>query len=584
MGINLAGMGAAYEGFREDQQLRAAEDRRKKQEERLDQDQEYAQEMRKNDRADRARKESDRLGSEHNRKKFLGGIGGIIADVPDIAMPVQPVSEQGNPVTQPNPFDPSDTRTDGVPAQPVSTTSKQVAASADISQPASATIAAPSSVAPAQQVAKTTAQPIATTGAAPSPTSVISPIGGIKQAQRNFYDNLKAGSDYLAAELSEGRGDFDKYAVHEQNIKRYQAEGVNDALQSFHNGDYQEGIDKFNSVGRYRGAKILSTATGTAKVDGMDVPTHIVVIKNADGSTSKIDTALSQAQMRKYEDQIKGAREAVTRSDSRTDSDRTYALNKVRVDTEKAARAEAAAARRDHASAISAGNYSAPAAAWTDSAEKSFKEAFTFPSAETGKDDTDYAAMNLTRPLVTILTQKSGGKTWEAIAQARQDYDVAKRTSEGDPQKMREAINATIKSLSTQPPTPTQTPAKEPIISPNLRINKPSAQPPVPKPLAVGSDPAANDVILKNRQRLEKQAADKAEKEAQERATKEKLASDKIKLASEISDITLDDAYALSPEQATEYIRKYRTVIPRNIVDALLERATGVKQGRTYGY
>jgi hypothetical protein len=284
MGLNFAGVAAGYRGYADETARLANEDRRNKAEQRADQDATFQEEARGRQRIDW--QEQDRIKAADKR------------DLATVNAKYDTAADTG------------DNEADLALAQ------KQAK-----DEHTQAQIAAALAVPPDPAVAAITAAPLdsVVTGTTPKwakpagaiPIKVDSPVldpsvsaklsdlappAGMPKP-RNFSDALAKQADLLRMKSDRGDIKLQDYAQGMQLLNTLRAEGVNDALKAFSAGDYQGGMDAFNQTGRHNGARILSGIEGTTKINGEDVPTHIVTIANKDGSRTVVDSAKAQYQL-----------------------------------------------------------------------------------------------------------------------------------------------------------------------------------------------------------------------------------------------------------------------------------------------
>jgi hypothetical protein len=241
MGINLAGAAAGYQGFREDQLQRADESRKVE-------DHAFQQDQRGRARKDWAK--ADRI--ENARDADIADINKSFNDQASIAT------------------------TSAAPGQ---------AMQADANQ----------SPAESKRLLYGTGganQEPATQGVA---SKIVSP-GGIPKP-RSFNDALSKQAELLNRQLARGDVDPTVYAQTMKTIDSYKKEGVNDALEHFARGDYQGGVDKFNSIGELNKTKVVGGREGVTKINGVDTPTHFVDLIGTDGQRVTMDVAKARYQL-----------------------------------------------------------------------------------------------------------------------------------------------------------------------------------------------------------------------------------------------------------------------------------------------
>ena len=111
--------------------------------------------------------------------------------------------------------------------------------------------------------------------------------------------------EVLNRRLARGTLSTQDYAQSVAAINKIKSEGIHQALELMADGDYQAGVDAYNSVGRMRGARVVEGKPGVTKLDnGEEVPTHFVTIQNADGSRAVMDVARARYQLVDFDKQL----------------------------------------------------------------------------------------------------------------------------------------------------------------------------------------------------------------------------------------------------------------------------------------
>lgn len=212
MNLNIAGIGAAFQGYQEEQRRQQDDERRANAEQRASQDARFQEEARNRQRRDWAR--SDK----------------ILAD------------------------DDADR--------------------AELMQRAQGTTPPTSSATPASL---------------PAPSGLPQP--------HNFNAALTQQSEFLRRKLARGTLSVQDYANSVQHLDRIKNEGIHDALALMAQGRYDDAMEKYNSSGQMRGARVLEGREGTTQINGQAVPTRFVTLQNPDGTRSTMDVAKAQYQL-----------------------------------------------------------------------------------------------------------------------------------------------------------------------------------------------------------------------------------------------------------------------------------------------
>lgn len=245
MNLNFAGIAAAYQGYQDEQRRQIDMDGRAKAEQRADQDARFQEEARNRQRKEWARTDKNLADDDADRLELQR----------QFANPAETGKASGTSVLGAG----------GLPnAMPVEVASVRKFDTA---------------------MAKGTPAPSAN-------TALTTPSGLPKP--HNFNSTLDQQADFLNRKLARGTLSAQDYATSMSLINRMKDEGIHDALALMSQGRYDDAMNKYNSTGQMRGARVIEGHEGVTKINGQDVPTHYVTVQNADGSRTVMDVAQAQ--------------------------------------------------------------------------------------------------------------------------------------------------------------------------------------------------------------------------------------------------------------------------------------------------
>jgi hypothetical protein len=277
MALNWSGIAAAYQGY-QDQQRRVDDDaRRAKADQRQEQDNQFTEQARNQQRRDWERENQTRSEDDASRQE-LARQASQAATSPAVLPAVG-----GLPTAAP-------TGDGSTPANDPSTSTGTSAGTSAGTSPSPA-------ASPASNSSKS--GPNSTSISAALPASP----GGIP-APHNFNNMLDQQRQFLNGKLARGTLSAQDYSTSVAALNKMQSEGIHDALTLMAQGRYEDGIAHYNQSGLMRGASIVKGEPGTTQINGQPVPTHFVTVQNADGSRSVMDVAKAQYQMLDMNNQL----------------------------------------------------------------------------------------------------------------------------------------------------------------------------------------------------------------------------------------------------------------------------------------
>lgn len=270
----LAGAGAGYQGYKAEERRTDDDARRKKADQRAEEESKYREEERGRQRITWS--EADRIKAADKADLTAVNAEFAISDKVDTSAADQAVAQ---------------------------------AAVADdqMHQDIAKVLDAPADSLPAPVAPKSlAANPDAVTyKAAPTNTSpklapeVVAKLaaGGLTRQPVDFNNTLDRQSALLRRKIDRGDMTTADYTQQMTALNQWRNEGVNDAMAMLSQGRYDEAMQRYNSVGSMKGARLVKGEAGVTKINGEDVPTHFVTIANSDGTQTQMDVAKARYQM-----------------------------------------------------------------------------------------------------------------------------------------------------------------------------------------------------------------------------------------------------------------------------------------------
>ena len=402
-----------------------------------------------------------------------------------------------------------------------------------------------------------------------------------------FNDVLSRQQKLLQRQLSRADIDPAAYAAANESINKMQKEGVNDALELFAQGRYQEGLDKFNSTGSYRGSRLLSARQGETDLGGVKQPTHFVTVTGADGRPIEIDTARAQFQnalslkdrLAHTDNVLKTNAQIKHYADTAKHGEGQLKISQQQADTQERYRADQAANMREQRrlQELSAANGGASGAArapiWDKDADKRIEDLYTSKDPNTGESSVDTSGALFAKRAGLYLSYANGGDTFSAANKAKDQDNKMKLAAGNDPAKLAALRQQYLSILSQagQPSSAGSVPSVAPPQGSAQVVATP--QPQVAKiidagkgiPKAIAENPAMLRQVQDARDREAKIVADRQAKASSE-------ANRLGGLNADISGITPEIAASLDAKSATSVYQKYRDVLPTQVARILIAK------------
>jgi hypothetical protein len=371
------------------------------------------------------------------------------------AQPAQDADSSGTPaipIAVPDSRATSVTQTPGDSSSGASSASTQGSPTTDASATANPSTTAPAAQNPSDPSA---ASQSATTGtlssaaqastgqpAAPSQQSapnqpVITQPTGLPQS-RNFNTTLDQQLELLNRDVAAGRISSQDYVAGAKNINMMRQEGVHEAIDLMAQGQYQEAIDRFNSVGTYRDARLIKAQDGTTLINGVEQPTKLVTLAGRDGPMT-IDTTQAQYQMLAADQRMALADKAANTRMMDQHYQRDDAVHMKQADTMEGYRIGQEENFRqqrllEEMKIRAMGNQQAPI--WNEKDDNYLQKIYTQPDPTTGAQTLDPTGASFARKVAQAQARGNGGDTMSGIDYAYQTDLQLKKAAGGDPDKL----------------------------------------------------------------------------------------------------------------------------------------------------
>ncbi|ATQ79248.1 hypothetical protein CR152_32245 (plasmid) [Massilia violaceinigra] len=282
-------MAAGFQGYQdgqrriaEDEQRAAAEARRAKADKRADSDAAFQEEARSRQRYDW--NEVDRIKAAD--KKDMAEIREQLASEADAAQGGASLAEAPGQA----PADKIQTEIDKAMAPPADLLPGVAAGPASMVKNPGALNLAPAAA------ALTTPPVPKKMGAIGAPAGTIhkGDFNSVLEVQTAFLRRKNARGDLTLEELAQKKG----------LLSKMKNEGIADALSLMGQGRYGDAMEAYNAAGAMKGARIVKGEASTTKINGEEHPTHMVTIRNRDGSEVTMDVAKARYQLLDFETQL----------------------------------------------------------------------------------------------------------------------------------------------------------------------------------------------------------------------------------------------------------------------------------------
>lgn len=303
----LASAAIAYQGAKDEQRRTADDERRAKADSRADADAAFQEEQRSRQRYDWNEVDRVRAADKADIAAVRDQFATDAAPAPDDGSAAVAQAQQQ---VQDDQTQADITAASAPPPDPAATIGAEAP-----SAPASMAKDPNAPAAPAWASAATGAQP--TPGApATSPKlapavvaklQTMAPAGTAPPPAHDFNNSLAMQSELVRRKVARGDMSPEDWARNTALLNKMRDEGIHDALNLMGQGRYDDAMARYNDSGAMRGARVIDGKAGVTKINGEDVPTHFVTIRNADGTTTTMDVAKAKFQMMGLADQLSHA-------------------------------------------------------------------------------------------------------------------------------------------------------------------------------------------------------------------------------------------------------------------------------------
>ena len=283
---------------------------------------------------------------------------------------------------------------------------------------------------------------------------------------RNFNSILDQQLELLNRQVSDGRVSPQEYAANVKNINAMKQEGVHEALDLMAQGQYQEAMDKFNSVGVRRGVQFVSAKDGTTMVDGVEQPTKLVTLRAPDGSTSVTDVTQARYQLMNIDQQLTHADKAANTAMLAGYHGKMGDYYAQQAKTQEQWRADQASnfrmQRQEEQEKIDALKNGQQAPIWDDKARARLDKLYTQTDPTTGTPAYDPTGAIFAKQVGLARSRTNGGDVEGALDFAYQTDLGLKQAAGSDPAKLAQLRAGYLNSIAPKGASAPQAPASAP--------------------------------------------------------------------------------------------------------------------------
>lgn len=120
----------------------------------------------------------------------------------------------------------------------------------------------------------------------------------------DFNSALEVQTAFLRRKNARGDLTLEELAQKQGLLTKMKNEGIADALSLMGQGRYDDAMEAYNAAGSMKGARIVKGEASTTKINGEEHPTHLVTIRNRDGTQVTMDVAKARYQLLDFETQL----------------------------------------------------------------------------------------------------------------------------------------------------------------------------------------------------------------------------------------------------------------------------------------
>jgi hypothetical protein len=349
---------------------------------------------------------------------------------------------------------PADDQAVGTPAS--ADPAQVIAAPAPVDAPVAAPVDAPvdAPAAPASIMSAPSA-PQGLPKATPAPASAVPAPAGMP-VQPSQPTSMGQSMDYLIRraqiDLQHGKIDGVGLASIYKLRDATEKEGISDSIQLLANGDNEGAMRRFNQNGDLKDWTVQSSVDGIFKHGGADLPTKIVTLKAADGTTRTINTEQYRVQNQTIEHLVTQAQKAVEMDDQRTDRKETRKIQQQNADTQEGYRRDQATNMREQRRLQAAGGLVA-APIWGKDDDTFLKDQYSSKDETTGAKTFDGEGLQFAKAVAVARSRYNGGDAATASGYALAADANLKRQAGGDPAKLRQLRQEALQRLASAAPS-----------------------------------------------------------------------------------------------------------------------------------
>jgi hypothetical protein len=263
--------------------------------------------------------------------------------------------------------------------------------------------------------------------------------------------------------VSDGRVSPQEYAANVKNINAMKQEGVHEALDLMAQGQYQEAMDKFNSVGVRRGVQFVSAKDGMTPIDGVQQPTKLVTLRAPDGTISTTDVTQARYQLMNIDQQLTHADKAANTAMLAGYHGKMGDYYAQQAKTQEQWRADQASnfrmQRQEEQEKIDALKNGQQAPLWDDKARARLDKLYTQTDPTTGAPAYDPTGAIFAKQVGLARSRTNGGDVEGALDFAYQTDLGLKQAAGNDPAKLAQLRAGYLNSIAPKGAPAPQAPA-----------------------------------------------------------------------------------------------------------------------------
>lgn len=318
---------------------------------------------------------------------------------------------------------------------------------------AAASLAAPAFATPSLGMAAASDASTAPSAAASAPAAGLPP-------QPNKLTSMSDSLNYLIQRAqidirhgkTDGAGIANLYKLQHSAAK----EGLNDAVQLLNQGDNEGAMKRFNETGDMKDWHVKSSVDGVFEHGGVKIPTKIVTVQAADGTTRTVNTAQTLVQNQLIDSIVTQSQKGVAMNDARDDARAGRKIQQQNADTQEQYRQDQAdnmeEQRRLQRDGLAAKTQAAPI--WAKEDDEFLKDQYSGKDEVTGAKTFDGEGMQFAKQVALARSRFNGGDATTASAYALTADANLKVQAKGDLGKLRQLRQQALQKLASAAPAP----------------------------------------------------------------------------------------------------------------------------------